>query len=147
MSALVLIKTIPRGNILSMLDEDNKRRILAFRKEYDATKCINYISEFRHHYGYWPEMNLTATRQRIHTGIDFKKRSVQDIEKFFYLDYIEDVDSFCTTNSSSFFVCHNFHYSWNDENEMQLMFSAQHLDCNPDMYRYRRALDDMFNDG
>ena len=146
MSALVLIKALPHGKMLSILDEDNKRRILAFQKANDASRCITYIAEFRHNYGYWPEMNLTASKQKIQTGIDFKQRSVPDIEKFFYLDYLEDVDSFCTSNSSSFFVCHNFHYSWNDHKEMQLMFSAQHLDCNPDMYKYRRALDDMFNE-
>ena len=83
---ITLIGTVPKGHCLSALDENQRRRLLAFADRKDAAKCIRYISTFRSRFGYWPECDLS---QKVPVELkeveNFKQRSIEDVEKFFYM--------------------------------------------------------------
>ena len=146
---VTLIGTIPRGHCLSALDEDQRRRLLAFVRREDAVKCIKYVATFRNRYGSWPDCDLSRTVPiEIEEKPDAKKRTVEYLEKFFYMiDYNDStVDELCAVYNVPLLLVHSFDYNPNlSKNQIQVMLSAQHLNCEPDMYRYTSKLNQLLN--
>lgn len=145
---VTLIGTVPRGLCLSALDETQRRRLLAFVKRDDAMKCIKYVSTFRSRFGYWPECDLSRT---VPTAVEqlenVKPRSIESVEKFFYpIDYNNStVEELCAVYNIPLLLVHSFDYESDASNKLQVMLSAQHLNCTPDMYRYTSKLNQLLN--
>ena len=145
---VTLIGTVPRGHCLSALDEDQRRRLLAFAHRQDAMKCIKYVATFRSRFGYWPECDLSqSVPVELKQLENVKKRSIEDIEKFFYMiDYSDStVDELCAVYNLPLLLVHSFDYNPHISNQIQVMLSAQHLNCEPDMYRYTAKLNQLLN--
>jgi hypothetical protein len=145
---VTLIGTVPRGHCLSALDEHQRRRLLAFVDRKDAIKCIKYVATFRNRYGYWPDCDLSRTVPvEVKPVENVKKRSIENIEKFFYMiDYNDStVDELCAVYNLPLLLVHSFDYNPQAANQIQVMLSAQHLNCQPDMYRYTAKLNQLLN--
>ena len=145
---ITLIATVPRGHCLSALDETQRRRLLAFADRKDAATCIRYICTFRNRFGYWPECDLSQTAPlEIKEVENFKKRRIEDIEKFFYMiDYDDSVvDHLCAVHNIPLLLVHSFDFDPGSGKNIQVMLSAQHLNGNPDLYRYTSQLNQNLN--
>jgi len=145
---VTLVGSIPRGNMLSLIDENEKRRVVAFTKKDDAKKCIKYVSTFRSMFGVWPETNLTDMSKPVtlkHVARK-KTRTIQNISNFFYTIDCNNssVDELCTVYNIPLLLIHSFDYTPLDKSEFQVMLSAQHLNCQPDFDLYTSQLNHLF---
>lgn len=127
---LSFVRTI-NGKYMTVVDEFQCRRYLCFTTLKTATKCIDYCAEFRSKHGYWPEIDLSKTKNEINT-IEFKSRSPEQLKKFFEIDFHngKEVDDVCSVYDVPYFVCHDFQYAVG-EKDYQLFLTAQALDCDP----------------
>lgn len=145
---VTLIASRPYGRVLTALDETERRRFMAFAEQDHARKCIKYISTFRSHFGYWPECDLSQTAPaEIRKIENFKKRSVEEIESLFYtFTFTESsVDELCAVYNIPMLLIHSFDFTTKENDQLQVMLSAQHLDCRPDSYRYVAKLNQLLN--
>lgn len=141
------IKIIPRGNYLTLIDPKSNPRYMCFANKEDAINCITYISTFRSEYGYFPHIDLTKNKQRqkINSIVSFKKRTPKVISNMLSIETVNQthLDDVCCKNSIGLFYIHNFSYTLKN-NEINLLLSAQELDSEPNMYRYTKNLNDIF---
>ena len=141
------IKIIPRGNYLTLIDLKNNPRYMCFANKEDAINCITYISTFRSKYGYFPHIDLTKTTQpqKIKANVSLKKRTRKVISNMMSIETMDQtyLDDVCCKNSLGLFYIHNFSYTL-ENSEINLSLSAQELDSEPNMYRYMKNLNDIF---
>lgn len=140
------IKMKSIGNYLTLIDPTNNPRYMCFSDKSNASHCINYIARFRSEHGYFPNIDLSkSSRQEIKSNVSFKKRSPSEISDMLSIVTLnqDDLDEVCCKNSIGFFYVHNFSYTLKN-NEIELLLSAQELNCTPDMYRYTTNLNNIF---
>lgn len=142
---LSFVKTI-NGKYITVIDEYQSRRYLCFTSSMSANKCIEYYAEFHSKHGFWPEINLGKQRIKIESKEDFKKRSPEQLKKYFEVEFhqTKGADDVCSIYKAPYFMCHNFDYNIR-EKDYQLFLSAQSLDCSLSTHEamsfYNRLLD------
>ena len=145
---VTIIAAKPYGRVLSALDEEQRRRFMAFARPDDARKCIKYVSSFRASFGYWPECDLSLKGPaEIKTIENFKRREPADIERLFYTFEFQNstVDELCAVYNIPLLLVHSFDFHPKEDNQFEVHLSAQHLNCTPDQYRYVAKLNEILS--
>lgn len=140
------IKINPKGNYLTLIDSINNPRYVCFANKLDALHCITYMSKFKSTHGYFPRIDLNENKNLKIYSMNSSKKSTDAISKLFTIEmlYQDDLDNICCKNSIGIMYIHNFNYNFTN-NEVNLFLSAQELQCVPNMYRFTKNLDDIYN--
>lgn len=142
------IQIKPRGHLLTILDSSNKARYICFNTKMDAAHCISYVSKFRSENGYFPMIDFSNTeeKQEIKSAVFHKKRNPNDISKFMSILTMNsrELDYLCSMNNIDIFYVYEFSYAFDENNQMQLLLSAQELNSNPDYLKYVNNMNNMF---
>lgn len=140
------IRLKPNNTFVTVTDPSSKPRLLCFNDKSTTNKAILDLCNFRSRYGYWPNIDLSKTSEKIVPERSFKKRTTLEL-----LDYLEiysldeyGLDKMCSENCIDFFYCFNFEMSGFENDYINLLLTAQELDCSVDDYKYRRTLDHIF---
>jgi hypothetical protein len=131
MDGISFVKTIT-NRYVTVLDDKSVARYICFLRVKDASRCVDYISEFRSKHGYYPELDFRADApRRIRAVTGLKERSPENIKRFLQIEYHKEElieEEACSIHKVPLFVCHTFDYQITPE-KFQVFLSAQALDC------------------
>lgn len=134
--------------LLTVIDSSKVPRYICFTNKLNALHCITYISKFRSEYGYYPVLDFSKEdkRHEIKLKPDSTKVKTSRVAKFFKIETYdeEELDDLCAKNGINMFCVHSFSY-YTKENNMELLLSAQELNGNPDIARFKDNLNDILN--
>jgi hypothetical protein len=135
------IKFKPSGAFLTMKDHADQMRYMCFSSRQNAVDAVEYISLFRSRNGVFPVLDMTEAKAKVKVPRTFKKRTVDDISRFFEIETHnrEDLDSMARTTNSHFLYVHNFKY--NNDRSMNVSFSGQEVDAYVDPEEYAAFLE------
>ena len=137
------IKFKPTGAVLTMTDRNHKVRYMCFSSRETAVQCVEYISLFRSEMGTFPVMNLSGEFTKVRVPKHFKKRSVENVSKFFTIDTKDRdaLDTMARATNAHFMYVHKFRF---DREELYgVGFSGQDVDAYVDMDKYIETLEIM----
>lgn len=130
------IKFKPSGAMLTMKDHTDQMRYMCFSSRQTAVDAVEYISLFRSRNGVFPVLDMTEAKAKVKVPRRFKKRTVEDISRFFEIDTRDrdDLDIMARATNSHFLYVHKFKY--NKDREMNVSFSGQEVDAYVDPEEY-----------
>lgn len=140
----------PSGSYLTIVDASNNPRYLCFQKPFDALSCIGYISKFRSRHGFFPLIDLSRPDEkfeiRAKENRPLSKREPSQISKFFKIQTIShlELDKICSMNNINLLYVDEFSYMYTPESDIKLLLTAQELNSNPNPYRYKKKLNDLY---
>lgn len=141
------IRLKPNNTYVTITDPSSKPRLLCFNSKNATNKAITDLCNFRSKYGYWPNIDLSKESEKIVPKKSFKKRSALELLDFLEIYSLDEdgIDRLCVENCVDFMYCYNFEMSGFEKDYINLILSAQELDCCvDDNYNYRRSLDHIF---
>lgn len=98
---------------VTMIDPDDKPRMLTFKDREIAEKYVSYLSRFRHAHGMFPTLDLTKKTVYIRSNRSKRRIAEENIRRrLSVVDlYESDLDSIALKSGMSFFYVHTFMYS------------------------------------
>tara|TARA_B100000287_G_scaffold101859_1_gene94121 strand:- start:1532 stop:1978 length:447 start_codon:yes stop_codon:yes gene_type:complete len=139
--AFHFIKFKPSGALLTMKDHSHQMRYMCFSSRQTAVDAVQYISLFRSRNGVFPVLDVSEGKSKVKVPRKFKKRTVQDISRFFEVDTYDrdDLDTMARTTNSHFLYVHKFNFK--NDSEMNVSFSGQEVDAYVDQDEYVALLE------
>lgn len=138
----------PNGSFLTIIDAKNTPRYMCFSNKMDAFHCISYVSKFRADHGSFPIIDLSRPGEKFEIKAKSlgTKRTPSSIAKYFKVtSYDEnDIDAICAMNNINILYVTNFSYVSRPNQDIQIILSAQELNSNPNLYKYKKKLNDIF---
>jgi len=116
-------------------------RYMCFSSRQTAVDAVQYISLFRSRNGVFPVLDVSEGKSKVKVPRKFKKRTVQDISRFFEVDTYDrdDLDTMARTTNSHFLYVHKFNFK--NDSEMNVSFSGQEVDAYVDQDEYVALLE------
>lgn len=135
MSVYHFIRYKPSGGFLTMVNRESRPMYMCFKDKVCADRCRTHFAKFKHEHKAWPSIDL-STYQEIAVQPDTKESNftLSYIYNQMIIDTIQEDDliDLGSTTGILFMYCHEFGILSGGNNKLNVMFSGQEIEIEPE---------------
>lgn len=137
------IRHKPSGGLLTMVDPTSKPMYMCFKNKICAERCKKHLAHFKSNHGVWPVINLSNETTQVIAPLKTESLTMSHMYSQLIIDTIgeDKLITMGTVTGSSVMYCHEFGVLRDGSDMLNVSFSGQELEIEPDYDEYIRSLE------